>query len=150
MAGQSPLLKLQRQIAEVNKLADHLGNSERPGVIVDQRKVLSEVLALLGAAVHEMERIEARVTAQDERIAALETARKAESNLAWEDPFYWILEGEKKAGPYCRDCYAKKQQLVGLSEEQADGQRACPSCMAVYKKPRERFDSLSIDPHFNV
>ena len=95
-----------------------------------------------------MELQEAAIELQDEnqalkhKIRLLEKDLEIKARLEWEKPYYWLVDGEEKDGPYCQLCYDKEQKLIRL---QGGGRGAwgCHSCKSTfhdssYTSPRPR------------
>jgi ribosomal protein L37AE/L43A len=39
-----------------------------------------------------------------------------ENGLTWEKPFYWLIEGDKKEGPFCQKCYESDSKQIHLQD----------------------------------
>jgi len=39
-----------------------------------------------------------------------------ENELTWEKPFYWLIDGDKKEGPFCQKCYESDGKQIHLQD----------------------------------
>tara|TARA_B100000959_G_C14985825_1_gene625530 strand:- start:2064 stop:2453 length:390 start_codon:yes stop_codon:yes gene_type:complete len=69
----------------------------------------------------------------------LEDLLAIKKNLSYEKPYYWIINEEKKEGPFCQLCYDKEQLLVRL-QDRNKGKWACHSCKTIF------YDSNYVPP----
>jgi len=51
--------------------------------------------------------------------------------LHWESPYYWLLDGTKKEGPFCQHCYDKNHELIRL-QGNGEGYWDCKVCKSGY------------------
>lgn len=76
------------------------------------------------------------------QIADLEKKLEQRGNVTYEKPSYWIIEGEKRDGPFCQRCYDVDNNLVRLQGGKNDMWR-CYECRHTvygpnYKPPAPR------------
>ena len=62
-----------------------------------------------------------------ERVKELESQLQKKSNVVWEKPFYWAMDGEKRDGPFCQKCYDTQEKIVRLQHIE-QGHWHCKSC----------------------
>ena len=48
------------------------------------------------------------------RVKELEAQLTVRDELQWEKPYYWMVNGDTKDGPYCQKCYDGDQKLIRL------------------------------------
>lgn len=114
--------------------------------MIPKYKDISDLLDK-GAKVEALERImelrEATLELQEENLDLKVKVKKLEEELEektkrkYEAPFYWMVEGEEKVGPFCQQCrdYGEKnirlQKSNGLWWE-------CKTCKNVYSESEEK------------
>lgn len=73
-----------------------------------------------------------------EKDAELREAKEqlvVKEKLHWEGPYYWLLDGTKKDGPYCQHCYDKAHTLMRLQSREK-GYWECMECKSSYYDSR--------------
>lgn len=82
-----------------------------------------QIMALREAAVD----LKAENTELKEQLAEMKKKNDIQDKIVWEKPYYFLLNGDKKDGPYCQLCWDKEQQLIRL---QGGGKNAwhCQCC----------------------
>jgi ribosomal protein L37AE/L43A len=66
-----------------------------------------------------------------EKVSKLEDALKVHGKISYEQPSYWIVEGEIKSGPFCQCCYDNSKSLIRL-QGNGEGWWECKSCKNTY------------------
>jgi len=89
-------------------------------------KLADLVNALADAKIH-MASVQDTLGDRDRRIRELETALDVRGRLQWEAPYYWLLDGQKKDGPFCQRCYDKDTKLIRLQGNR-EGFWKCKAC----------------------
>jgi hypothetical protein len=85
-----------------------------------------------------MELREAAIELQDEnqelrqKIKGLEEDLETKAKLKWEKPYYWLVGGEHKDGPFCQLCYDKDKKLIRLQGGDRGSWR-CHSCRSYFE-----------------
>lgn len=59
-------------------------------------------------------------------------ALNIQKNAQYEKPFYWIIENNKKDGPFCQQCYDNERKLIRPLDHN-NGVWTCPTCKNIYK-----------------
>ena len=72
------------------------------------------------------------LSCKDEEIKELKAALKIKANLQYEAPYYWLMDGESKDGPYCQSCQDKEQMLVRL-QNHGKGDWRCKVCNNMFE-----------------
>jgi ribosomal protein L37AE/L43A len=88
-----------------------------------QQKILELQMAAL--------EIDRENIALKEKVSKLEDALKVHGKISWEQPSYWIIEGEIKNGPFCQCCYDNSESLIRL-QGNGEGWWECKSCKNTY------------------
>jgi ribosomal protein L37AE/L43A len=102
----------------------------------------SEIIELLkkGATVEAQQKItelrELTIELQEENITLKQEISKLQNQLTrqksleWEQPYYWLIEDEKKDGPFCQHCYDTNKKIVRLQGN--GGWWECKACKNDY------------------
>lgn len=79
--------------------------------------------------------LKSEVLNKDEIIKSLQAKLKMETEMKWEDPFYFHHRPDgSKDGPFCQQCYDTKKQSVRLPK--GDGAwLLCNTCKSSYDNP---------------
>lgn len=78
-----------------------------------------------------------------ERVQALEKSLEDKSQLTYEAPFYWMVDGDKKDGPFCQQCWDSSQKKTRLVHEGNDYWK-CNVCKNGYKGPNWKRQSIGV------
>ncbi|PYF82391.1 hypothetical protein DFP75_103219 [Marinomonas alcarazii] len=62
-----------------------------------------------------------------ERLQALEKSLEDKSQLTYEAPFYWMIDGESKDGPFCQQCRDSEKKNIRL-QNYREGWWNCATC----------------------
>lgn len=57
--------------------------------------------------------------------------------MKYQAPYYWLVEGERKDGPFCQQCYDKLEKLIRLQDLE-DGVWGCKACKNTYARRGDR------------
>lgn len=71
--------------------------------------------------------LKAENTELKEQLAELKKKTDIQDRLIWEQPYYFLKDGEKKDGPYCQLCWDKEQKLIRL-QGGGKGEWHCQCC----------------------
>ena len=63
-----------------------------------------------------------------EENAKLKQLAEVKKKLQYEAPYYMLLDGGSKDGPFCQNCYDTHERLVRLQRMQGPGVWKCQSC----------------------
>lgn len=84
---------------------------------------------------------ESMANLRDENLVLKETVKKLEASLGekaklvYEAPFYWMVDGGNKDGPFCQQCCDNDKKNIRLQHEGNDYWK-CRSCQGTYKGPK--------------
>jgi hypothetical protein len=67
-----------------------------------------------------------------EKVKKLEEAINFKESVKWEKPHYFIVNGEKKDGPYCQKCHDADEKMIRLQNGTNDFWE-CKQCNSKYK-----------------
>lgn len=77
---------------------------------------LAELISALADAKIEVTYIQQTLVEKDGQIRELIDKLSIKKKLQWSKPYYWLVEGESKDGPYCQHCYDKNKELIRLQD----------------------------------
>lgn len=92
---------------------------------------LAELISALADAKIQIADVQQFLIEKDAEIRATKEQLAIKENLHWESPYYWILAGDKKDGPYCQRCYDKDHTLIRLQHYET-GVWNCMVCKTAY------------------
>lgn len=115
------------------------------GASLEQAEVklkIAELISALADAKIELATIQGMLLEKDHEIVELVRLLDQKTNVKWEKPYYWLVDGEEKDGPFCQNCYDTENKLVRL---QGGGQDYwhCHSCKGSYT------DANYVQPQIN-
>lgn len=109
--------------------------------MIPKYKDISDLLDK-GAKVEALERImelrEATLELQEDnlelktKIQKLEEELEEKAKLTYEAPFYWMVEGEGKDGPFCQQCWDNNKKKIRL-QDYRDDFWGCKTCKSDFK-----------------
>ncbi len=88
---------------------------------------LADLVSALADAKIQMASVQDALSDRDHQIRELENALKVRGDLKWEEPYYWLLDGQAKEGPFCQQCYDKDRKLIRL-QGNGEGFWQCKTC----------------------
>lgn len=92
-----------------------------------------KIISLRGAAIA----LEDRILILEEENRELKKQLEIKGKIKYEAPYYWLLDGEERDGPYCQVCYDKDGKLIRL-QDYGSGDWHCYSCgHTFFNKPAE-------------
>jgi regulator of replication initiation timing len=63
-----------------------------------------------------------------DEVKALKVTLEDNTKLKYEDPFYWMIEGDNKDGPFCPQCFDSSGKKIRLQTTYKDGWWNCTNC----------------------
>uniref|UniRef100_A6VSU9 Uncharacterized protein n=1 Tax=Marinomonas sp. (strain MWYL1) TaxID=400668 RepID=A6VSU9_MARMS len=109
--------------------------------MIPKYKDISDLLDK-GATVEALERImelrEATLELQEEnldlkvKVKKLEEELEEKAKLNYEAPFYWMIEGDNKDGPFCQKCFDSDTKKIRLQTNGND-YWICNACKSQYR-----------------
>jgi hypothetical protein len=92
---------------------------------------LAELISALADAKIEVADIQQVILDKDAEIRGLHDQLKIKAKVQWDKPYYWLIDGTQKDGPFCQHCYDKNQQLIRL-QGNGEGYWDCKACKNGY------------------
>ena len=119
------------------------------GLSLEQAEVklkVAELISALSDAKMSIAEVRELLQKKEEEIKELNSKWNIYQKLKYVAPYYWLIEDEKKDGPYCQLCYDKERSLIRL-QEVWPGSWTCNCCKSkvkdsTYKAPRSRVSSI--------
>lgn len=109
-----------------------------------ERKLkLSEIITALADANIKIAEIQQHIIEKEIKISALNKKLILKDKMKWESPYYWKIEGEKKEGPFCQQCYDKNGELIRLQGNGA-GYWECKTCKNNYQDSNYKHPSILV------
>ena len=75
---------------------------------------LAELLSALADTKIQVADVQQVVIEKEKAIRELEERLDVKAKLKWEQPYYWVVDGENREGPFCQRCYDKDGKLIRL------------------------------------
>ena len=115
-------------------MAKHIKNSDNSLEKAERDLQLAGLINELVEAKLEITNIQQQLLEKDQLIRDLNEQIAVRENLHYERPYYWLVEGDGKDGPFCQVCYDKERQLIRLHEGDMDnkGLWECKVCKNFY------------------
>ena len=92
---------------------------------------LAELISALADAKIEIAEIQQTLVEKDAEIRAARDQLAVKGKLQWQSPYYWLIEGTQKDGPFCQHCYDKNKELIRL-QGNGEGYWECKACKSSY------------------
>ena len=97
--------------ADIAKLIKDSGSSLEKAEI---KLKIADLIGSLADAKMEIATIQTDLIEKDQEILELQNQLKLQKAVEWDKPYYWIVDGDTKDGPFCQQCYDKNKQLIRL------------------------------------
>lgn len=92
---------------------------------------LADLISALADAKIQIADIQQVIIEKDAEIRTATEQLAVKEKLQWEQPYYWLIEGTRKEGPFCQHCYDKNKQLIRL-QGNGEGYWECKACKSSY------------------
>lgn len=92
---------------------------------------LADLISSLADARIEIANIQEMLISKDQSIKELKESINIKEKLNWESPYYWLMDGSKKEGPFCQHCYDDRNKLIRLQGDNS-GYWECKTCKNSY------------------
>jgi len=87
----------------------------------------AELTEILADTKMHLAEIQELISDKDKKIKELEENLEIKGKLKWEQPVYYLVDGNAKDGPYCPQCYDKEKKLIRLQQHEP-GSFECKTC----------------------
>jgi hypothetical protein len=126
-------------------LAKILKNSSTTLAEAEQKLKLAEIISALADVKIEMAEVQTLLLQKDSTINELQESLKTKENLIFEAPYYWLLDGDEKDGPFCQNCYDSENKLIRLQKWGSSSVK-CFFCDKVFNLDGETGDKVAVTP----
>lgn len=75
---------------------------------------IAELISSLADIKMELANVQSVLVEKDQNIIELENKLSTKESVSWSKPYYFIINGDEKDGPYCQQCYDTEHKLVRL------------------------------------
>jgi hypothetical protein len=104
---------------------------------------LAELIVALADAKLEVADFKELLSIKDDEIKKLKNSIEVNKKVVWQEPYYFVVEGNDQDGPYCQRCYDVETSLVRLQSPNKNGYWNCTECEkdfrdSTYKAPVPR------------
>ncbi len=89
---------------------------------------LADLMSTLADIKMEMAEVQDELLKRDRSIATLQSQLSLKGKLVFEMPYYWLVDGQTKDGPFCATCNDKDNKQIRLISAKAKGLWSCNGC----------------------
>lgn len=117
-------------ISSVKIAADIAKLIKDSGTSLEQAEVklkISELISTLADIKMELADVQTVLIEKDQSIMDLKNKLNIKESLVWSKPYYFLVDGKEKDGPFCQPCYDDKKRLIRL-QGGVGGQWYCLIC----------------------
>ncbi|BDU39600.1 hypothetical protein [Vibrio nigripulchritudo] len=94
---------------------------------------LAELVSALAEAKMELADIQSVIIEKDEEIKDLQDQLVERRSKIYEAPYYWLVDGDERDGPFCQKCKDVDNIFVRLQSTGGVGHWQCRSCNQYYR-----------------
>jgi len=142
LAAITTLLGSIKTATEIAKL---IKDSEISLEKAETKLKLAELISALADAKIEVTGVQQALLDKDAELRALQEQLNVKQKLQWQQPYYWLMEGSKRDGPFCQHCYDKEQQLIRL-QGNGKGFWQCKVCKNTYTDSNYKPSNVGLVP----
>jgi hypothetical protein len=128
------LTSISTVLSSIKAAADIAKLVRESGLTLEQAEYklkLAELVEKLADAKLQIASIQDVIDERDRKIRELEEAAATRGKLSFQAPYYWLIEENGRAGPYCRQCYDSTSRLIRLTGF-GNGYWECKTCKNNY------------------
>jgi tRNA(Ile2) C34 agmatinyltransferase TiaS len=129
-----PLTAISTILGSIKTAADIaqlLKNSDLSLEKAELKLKLAELVGALADAKIEIAGVQELVSEKDKKIKSLEQAADISNKVKYQAPYYWLVDGTSKDGPFCQQCRDKDEALIRL-QGHGNGSWECKTCKNTY------------------
>lgn len=130
-------------IKTATDIAKLLKNADTSLEKAELKLKLAELIEALAEAKLQTANIKEGISEKNKTIKELEGKLNLQSTMQFQKPFYWCIEGEKKDGPFCPQCWDNNKKKIRLK----DYRNGCWSCLTCNNSFRD--DSFNPQQNHN-
>jgi len=145
MAGVSLVLSSIKAATDIARLLKDTNLSLEKA---EAKLKLAELVGSLADAKIQIAEVQDLLLEREAKIKKLEERADTKKNVLWEAPWYWHMDGGKKDGPFCQQCYDKDSALIRLQDLE-NGYWICNTCQNTYAMKGRAYRSPEVDTDFD-
>jgi hypothetical protein len=128
MTSISTVLSSIKTAADIAKL---IKDSDISLEKAETKLKLAELISALADAKIQITEIQQTLIEKDAEIREVKAQLTIKGKLQWEQPYYWLIDGARKDGPFCQHCSDKHHELIRL-QGNGEGCWECKACQNRY------------------
>ncbi|WP_089724428.1 hypothetical protein [Candidatus Thiosymbion oneisti] len=113
-------------------IARYLKESDLSLKEAEAKLKLAELVSALADANLQISEVKELLIEKDQKIKELEQCQEIKGKLEYEKPYYWLVDGKQKDGPYCQHCRDNDKKMIRL-QGNGEGYWNCTACKNGYK-----------------
>jgi len=129
--------------ADIAKL---IKNSDISLERAESKLKLAELLEALADAKIEITEIQQLLLDKDSQIRSLHEQLSVKDRLQWDAPYYWLVDGASKDGPFCPNCYDTGGKLIRLQTYSNNGYWDCTACKNSFRDKTYKEPEINLGP----
>jgi hypothetical protein len=114
----------------------------------DSKLELAEPVGALADAKIQIAEVQDLLLEKEAKIKKLEERADTKKNVLWEVPWFWHMDGGKKDGLFCQQCYDKDSALI-RRQDLENGYWVCNTCQNTYAMKGRAYRSSEVDTNFD-
>ncbi|HEY8272026.1 MAG TPA: hypothetical protein VIG33_14135 [Pseudobdellovibrionaceae bacterium] len=119
-------------IKTATEIAKLIKNSVDTLEKAESKLKLADLISALAEAKIQVTEIQQILLEKDAKLKVLQEQLTKKEMLQWESPYYWLIDGTLKDGPFCQHCYDKNLDIIRL-QGNGKGFWECKACKNSYK-----------------
>ena len=128
MPDLASITAIVKSVKAATEIAKFLKDSDLTVEKAEIKLQLADLISSLADARIETAEIQTILIEKDEQISNLTNKLKIKGSLVYEKPYYWIIDGNSKDGPFCQNCQDGKDKLIRLQQLGNAGYWNCLQC----------------------
>ena len=120
-------------ISKAIDIVNGIRNSNSPLGKAEIKLQFANLLDELVDAKVEISNVQQQLLEKDQQINDLKEQISMKGNTQFETPFYWIIDGDIKDGPFCQACHDEQNKYIRLYEY-SDTWWQCKTCKNTYEE----------------
>ncbi len=131
MADFAAISSILSSVKTATDIAKLLKDSDLSLEKAEMKLKLADLITALADAKIEVSDIQSSISEKDKIIKVLEEKLEIKQKMKFEQPYYWLINDNKKEGPFCQHCYDKDSKTIRLQGDGA-GYWECRVCRNGY------------------
>lgn len=114
----------------------------------EQKLKVAELITSLADVKIQLAEVQQVILEKEKRVQELEEQVNLKAKMRWEQPYYWLVDGEKKEGPFCQQCYDKTGKPIRLIRLE-NGWWDCKTCKSVFRDSNFSRPQVKVESDFD-